>query len=104
MVSPSRCDGGGAFCARERARLGSGIMVIMWVFLTRRLRRWLFFALGAPVLGKVGDQLEAVERLGFRRWVVHHRLDLGRGLISWSRVGVSPGRSRAVRASAASIS
>jgi len=38
-------------------------MVIMWVFLTRRLRRWLFFALGAPVLswvlGKVGDQLEA---------------------------------------------
>ena len=48
--------------ARERARLGSGIMVIMWYFLTRRLRRWLFFAFGAPVLswvlGKVGDQLE----------------------------------------------
>ncbi|MDQ3151703.1 MAG: hypothetical protein M3R63_08295 [Actinomycetota bacterium] len=35
----------------------------MWVFLTRRLRRWLFFALGAPLLswmlGKLGDQLEA---------------------------------------------
>ncbi len=48
---------------RERARLSSGIMVIMWYFLTRRLRLWLFFALGAPVLswvlGKVGDQLEA---------------------------------------------
>ncbi len=62
-MSPSRCDGVGAFCVRERARPGSDIMVIMWVFLTRRLRRWLFFALGAPVLswvlGKVGDQLEA---------------------------------------------
>ncbi len=38
-------------------------MVTMWVFLTRRLRLWLFFALGAPVLGwlfgKVGDRLEA---------------------------------------------
>jgi hypothetical protein len=46
-----------------RARLGSGIMVIMWFFLTRRLRRWMFFAFGAPVLswvlGKAGDQLEA---------------------------------------------
>ncbi len=59
----ARCDGDGAFCAQERARLGSEIMVMMWVFLTRLLRRWLFFALGAPVLdwvlGKVGDQLEA---------------------------------------------
>ncbi len=35
----------------------------MWMFFTRRLRMWLFFALGAPVLswllGKVGDRLAA---------------------------------------------
>jgi hypothetical protein len=38
-------------------------MVTMWVFLTRRLRLWLFFVLGAPVLGwvlgKIGNRLEA---------------------------------------------
>lgn len=35
----------------------------MWAFFSRRLRMWLFFALGAPVLswllGQVGDRLEA---------------------------------------------
>ena len=35
----------------------------MWAFLSARLRLWLFFALGAPVLawllGQLGDRLEA---------------------------------------------
>ena len=35
----------------------------MWVFLSRRLRMWAFFALGAPVLawalGQIGDRIEA---------------------------------------------
>lgn len=35
----------------------------MWAFFSRRLRLWLFFALGAPVLswllGQIGDRLEA---------------------------------------------
>lgn len=35
----------------------------MWAFFSRRLRLWLFFAVGAPalgwLLGQVGDRLEA---------------------------------------------
>jgi len=38
-------------------------VIIVWVFLFRRLRIWLFFAIGAPVLswllGRIGDRLEA---------------------------------------------
>ncbi|MGH3915353.1 MAG: hypothetical protein ACRDTC_18390 [Pseudonocardiaceae bacterium] len=38
-------------------------MVLVWVFLMRRVRIWLFFALGAPILswllGLLGDRLEA---------------------------------------------
>ncbi len=51
----------------------------MWVFLMRRLRRWLFFALGAPLLGwalgKIGDRIE--DRTGPTRTT--RTLQYGRG-------------------------